>query len=377
MNDGGPGPGLYIHVPFCVRKCAYCDFASEAPPHPDRIRRYLSCLEMELGRLPSDFRPGTVFLGGGTPTALDGEAFGRLLDLVAPHATAAVEWTCEANPRTVTPAKAARMRAAGVNRVSLGAQSFDRAALEFLGRAHGADDIGEAFGILRDAGLANLGLDLITAVPGRDTTALDRDLDRALALAPEHLSAYTLSIEEGTPLAALLDLGAVKPVPEEQALAEYDLVRSRLRAAGFRHYEISNFARPGFECRHNLLYWTGGDYLGCGPAAHSHRGGTRQGNVRTLEAWAEVVSRGWTPVDFEERLTPEKRARETLVFSLRRLDGVDAAAFRTATGFDLDELCGAEIAELAAQGLIERTATGIRLADRALFISDTVFSALV
>jgi oxygen-independent coproporphyrinogen-3 oxidase len=332
---------------------------------------------MELGRLPSDFRPGTVFLGGGTPTALDGEAFGRLLDLVAPLAAAAVEWTCEANPRTVTPAKAARMRAAGVNRVSLGAQSFDRAALLFLGRAHGADDIGEAVGILRDAGLANLGLDLITAVPGRDAAALDRDLDRALALAPEHVSAYTLSIEDGTPLAAMLDLGAVKPVPEEQALAEYDLVRSRLRAAGFRHYEISNFALPGFECRHNLLYWTGGEYLGCGPAAHSHRGGARRGNVRTLEAWADVVSRGWTPVDFEERLTPEKRARETLVFSLRRLDGVDAAAFRTSTGFDLDELCGAEIADLAKQGLIERTARGIRLADRALFISDTVFAALV
>lgn len=370
-------PGLYIHVPFCVRKCAYCDFASEAPPHPDRIHRYLSCLEMELGRLPSDFHAGTIFVGGGTPTALDGEAFGRLLDLIAPHADGAAEWTCEANPRTVTPAKAARMRAAGVNRVSLGAQSFDPAALEFLGRAHGAADIGEAVALLRDAGFANLGLDLITAVPGRGAAALDRDLDRVLALAPEHLSAYTLSIEEGTPLAALLDMGAVKPVPEDQAVAEYELVRSRLRAAGFRHYEISNFARPGFECRHNLIYWSGGDYLGCGPAAHSHRGGARWGNVRTLEAWADVVSRGWTPVEFEERLSPEKHARETLVFSLRRLDGVDAAAFRAATGFDLEELCGAEIASLTAQGLIERADAGIRLAERALFISDTVFAALV
>lgn len=370
-------PGLYVHVPFCVRKCIYCDFASEAPPHPDRIRRYLSCLEMELGRLPSDFRPGTVFVGGGTPTALEGEAFGRLLDLMTPHAAGAVEWTCEANPRTVTPAKTARMRAAGVNRVSLGAQSFDPAALKFLGRAHGAEDIAEAVAILRGAGVANLGLDLIAAVPGRDTAALDRDLDRVLALAPEHLSAYTLSIEDGTPLAALLDMGVVKPVPEDQALAEYDLVRSRLRAAGFIHYEISNFARPGFECRHNLLYWSGGDYLGCGPAAHSHRDGARWGNIRTLDAWADVVSKGWTPVDFEERLTPEKRARETLVFSLRRLDGVDAATFRATTGYGIDELCGAEIAKLAGQGLIERTATGIRLAERALFVSDTVFAALV
>ena len=393
MNDGGPrpgpaaaatsgapppaAPGLYVHVPFCVRKCAYCDFASEAPPHPDRIHRYLAGLAMELGRLPQDFRPGTVFLGGGTPTSLDDVAFARLLDLVAPRADGAVEWTCEANPRTVTAAKAARMHAAGITRVSLGAQSFDPATLAFLGRAHGTDDVGDAATLLRDAGFANLGVDLITAVPGRDAAALERDLDRALSLDPQHVSAYTLSIEEGTPLAALVDMGAVKPVPDEQALADYELVRARLRAAGFVHYEISNFARPGFECRHNLLYWSGGEYLGCGPAAHSHRDGARWGNVRTLEAWADVVSRGWTPVAFEERLTPEKRARETLVFSLRRLDGVDAAAFRAATGFDLDTLCGPEIARLADQGLLERTATGVRLTGRALFISDTVFAELV
>lgn len=373
----GPRPGLYVHVPFCLRKCAYCDFASEAPPHPDRIHRYLACLDMELGRLPADFRPGTVFLGGGTPTSLNDEAFARLMDLVAPRASGAAEWTCEANPRTVTAAKAARMRDAGVTRVSLGAQSFDPATLAFLGRAHGADDVGDAIALLRDAGLANLGVDLITAVPGRDADALARDIDRALALDPRHLSAYTLSIEDGTPLAALVDLGTVKPVSDEQALAEYELVRSRLRNAGFVHYEISNFARPGSECRHNLLYWSGGEYLGCGPAAHSHRGGVRWGNVQTLEAWADVVSRGWTPVAFEERLTPEKRARETLVFSLRRLDGVDAAAFRAATGFDLDTLCGPEIARLADQGLLQRTATGVRLTGRALFISDAVFAELV
>ncbi len=372
-----PAAGLYIHVPFCLRKCAYCDFASEAPPHPDRIHRYLFCLDMELGRLPAGFRPGTVFIGGGTPTALEEASFGRLLDLVAPHAADAVEWTCEANPRTITQAKATHMRAAGVTRVSLGAQSFDPATLSFLGRAHGADDVADAVAILRDAGIANLGIDLITAVPGRDAAALNRDIDRALALEPNHVSAYTLSVEDGTPLAALVDMGAVKPVAEDQALADYDLVRTRLAAAGFRHYEISNFARPGMECRHNLLYWSGGEYLGCGPAAHSHRGGARWGNVRTLEAWADVVSRGWTPVAFEERLAPEKRARETLVFSLRRLDGVDAAVFRTRTGFDLDDLCGAEIGRLVAQGLLERTPTGIRLAERALFISDTVFAELV
>ncbi len=379
-GGAGPGaapPGLYIHVPFCIRKCAYCDFASEAPPHPDRIHRYLACLEMEIGRLPAGFRPGTVFLGGGTPTALDDASFGRLLDLVRPRAAAAVEWTCEANPRTVTETKAARMRAAGVTRVSLGAQSFDSATLSFLGRAHGADDVAYAAEVLRGAGLDNLGVDLITAVPGRDTAALARDIDRVLDLAPRHVSAYTLSIEEGTPLAALVDMGAVKPVAEDQALAEYDLVRSRLVAAGLRHYEISNFARPGFECRHNLLYWSGGDYLGCGPAAHSHRDGTRWGNVQTLEAWIDVVSRGWTPIDFEEHLAPEKRARETLVFSLRRLEGVDAAAFRATTGFDLDALCGAELDRLVGQGLLERTDRGIRLAERALFISDAVFAELV
>ena len=379
LPPGGPalGPGLYIHVPFCAAKCAYCDFASEAPARPDRIVRYLAGLESETGRLPADFRPNTVFIGGGTPTVLPPDALGRLLAMAAARAATATEWTCEANPGTVGRETAAAFRTAGVNRVSLGAQSFDPATLTALGRIHGPDDIAAAVDRLRAAGIANLGLDLITAVPGRSTAALDRDLDRLLDLAPDHVSAYTLSIEEGTPLAARVDAGAVQPVADEQALEEYTLVRTRLRDAGFRHYEISNFARPGRECRHNLLYWSGGEYLGCGPAAHSHWRGARWGNFQGLEAWADAISKGWKPAEFEERLDPKRHARETLVFSLRRIDGLDTAAFRASTGFDPGELCGTEIARLVDEGLLERTPAGIRLAERALFISDTVFAALV
>lgn len=370
-------PGLYVHVPFCIRKCAYCDFASEAPPNPVRIERYLDALEIELGSLPDDFHPATVFIGGGTPTALGGAALDRLLSAVRTRAPNPAEWTCEANPGTVSPDTAARLAAGGVNRISLGAPSFDPSALALLGRAHTAEAIAESVSILRAAGLANLSLDLIYGVPGRGIDTLASDLDRLLALAPEHISAYLLSIEAGTPLAARVSEGSVDSVSDDDALAQFDAVRARLKAAGYGHYEISNFARPGLECRHNLLYWSGGEYLGVGPAAHSHWHGARWGNVLSLEAWADALSKGWNPRAFEERLAPEARARETLVFSLRRLAGVRRAEFRANTGFDLDALCGDTLDRLARDGLLVCDNDAVRLSDRALFISDAVFAELV
>lgn len=370
-------PGLYVHVPFCARKCSYCDFASEAPPDPARIERYLDALEIELGSLPDDFHPATVFIGGGTPTALGGAALDRLLAAVRSRAPSPVEWTCEANPGSVSPETAARLAAGGVNRISLGAPSFDPAALAFLGRAHSADAIAESVSILRAAGLANLSLDLIYGIPGRSADGLRSDLDRILGLDPVHISAYLLSIEAGTPLAGRIADGEIEADSDEDALEQFDAIRTRLTGAGYGHYEISNFARPGFECRHNLLYWSGGEYLGVGPAAHSHWRGARWGNVRSLDAWAAAGSKGGNPRAFEERLAPEARARETLVFSLRRLAGVHRAEFKARTGFDLDALCGDTLRRLADDGLLVLDVDTVRLADRALFISDAVFAELV
>ena len=350
-----------------------------APPEAPAVDLYLDALEREIDTRPPGFDPDTVFVGGGTPTALDGPSLSRLLRTVrrAVRPSRIREWTVEANPGTLSPAGLRALRAAGVNRLSIGAQTFHPGGLALLGRLHGPDDIDAAVHRARGAGFENVGVDLIFALPGQTADSLRADLRRAIALRPDHVSCYALTLEEGTPLAAQAAAGAVTPVSDATARRLFDLARRTLADAGYEHYEISNFARPGRACRHNLLYWSGGEYLGFGPAAHSHWRGVRWGNVRSLEAWASALSEGRNPRDFEERPTPEAAARETLVFSLRRLAGVDRETFRRKTGFDYEELRGPEVADLVRQGLLHRTATGIRLADRALFISDTVFAALI
>ena len=360
--------GLYVHVPFCVRKCGYCAFFSR-PAEPGLVAAWFAGIERELAALPAGFAPTSVFFGGGTPTALDERDLARLLDLVRARVDLRnlAEWTCEANPGTLSSAKLACLRAGGVDRLSLGAQSFTAETLKRLGRIHAADETRAAVAQARAAGFANVGLDLIYGVPGVARETFQADVEAALALAPEHLSCYCLEIEAGTPFARAAAAGELA-VSEDEQRAQFDWARRRLVAAGFEHYEISNFARPGRACRQNGLYWSGGDYIGVGPAAHSHWAGARWGNVPELPAWKRA---------FEERLEPAAKARETLVMGLRRLAGWGRAEFRAATGCDYDELRGPEIARLAAQGLLAVAPDRIRLAEDALFVSDAVFAELV
>jgi len=360
--------GLYVHVPFCVRKCGYCAFFSR-PAEPGLVAAWFAGIERELAALPAGFAPTSVFFGGGTPTALAEGDLARLLDLVRARVDLRnlAEWTCEANPGTLSPAKLARLRAGGVDRLSLGAQSFADQTLKRLGRIHAADETRAAVAQARAAGFANVGLDLIYGVPGVARETFQADVEAALGLAPEHLSCYCLEIEAGTPFARAAAAGELA-VSEDEQRAQFDWARRRLVAAGFEHYEISNFARPGRACRQNGLYWSGGDYIGVGPAAHSHWAGARWGNTPELPAWKRA---------FEERLEPVAKARETLVMGLRRLAGWGRAEFRSATGCDYDELRGPEIARLAAQGLLVVAPDRIRLADDALFVSDAVFAELV
>ena len=377
-----PPPGLYFHVPFCLRKCNYCDFSSVAlRDMRDRVRLYLEAVARELAHLPEDFVPATIYLGGGTPTALSETHLDELLSLIHRRHLhrGATEWTCEANPGTLTLAKARQLRNAGVNRISLGVQSFDDGLLDFLGRVHSAADADSAVGLLREAGFENFSLDLMYAIPGQSGAQFERDLVRALALAPDHLSLYALTLEEGTPLKERADAGEFAPVGDEAALEHYELARRRLREAGYVHYEISNFARPGRECRHNLLYWSGGEYLGVGPSAHSHWRGVRWGNLQGLEEYVAALSQAGKLREFEEQLAPEAHARETLVFSLRQLAGVRREDFLARTGYDYEELCGAALGGLIEEGLLEPTADGegLRLSERALFISNTVFAELI
>lgn len=362
------GPGLYVHVPFCVRKCAYCAFYS-GPRRPDLVQAWLKGIERDLGEVPGGFRPESVFVGGGTPTALEAGELTRLLDLIRGPAGGGrvAEWTCEANPGTLTAEKARLLRAAGVDRLSIGAQSFDAAVLRRLGRIHTAADTREAVGMARAAGFGNIGLDLIYGVPGMTLADFQADVEAVLLLKPEHVSCYCLEIEEGTPLART---AAVEGLAIDEALQreQFDWGRRRLAAGGFRHYEISNFARPGRECRHNQLYWCGGEYIGVGPGAHSHWGGARWGRTSELPEWRRGVA---------ERLDPVAKARETLVMGLRRLAGWGREEFRAATGYDYDDLRGPEIQRLAEEGLLEAEPERLRLAEGALFVSDAVFADLV
>lgn len=362
------GPGLYVHVPFCVRKCTYCAFYSR-PAEPELVAAWQAGIGCELEALPGDFAPETIFIGGGTPTALSEHQLACLLENIRARVNLdnVREWTCEVNPGTLSPAKADVLRGAGVNRLSIGAQSFHDETLRRLGRIHSAAETRECVQMARAAGLDNIGLDVIFGGPGVARDAFEADVDAALALEPEHVSCYCLELEAGTPLAEEVQARRLA-VSENEQREQFDWARRRLARGGRAHYEISNFARPGRECRQNLLYWTGGEYIGIGPAAHSHWRGRRWGNTADLPEWKRA---------FEERLEPEAKACETLVMGLRRIAGWGRDEFRNATGFDYDDLRGAEIRRLAAAGELVAGADRICLAEDALFISDSVFAELV
>lgn len=377
--------GLYLHIPFCVQKCAYCDFYSlplacrVAGAAEAMVARFFHALEKELATLPPGFAPATVFMGGGTPTVLSVAQLGELLAMLRQHVRleAVCEWTVEANPGTLTPEKTAVLRAAGVNRVSLGVQTLRDDALRRWGRIHSAAEAHASFELLRAAGFDNLGVDLMYALPGETTAQVLQDVCGMLAWHPEHMSCYALSFEPGTPLAEQAQRGQVTEVPDEEQAEQYHAVRQAMLAAGFQHYEISNFARPGRACRHNLNYWRGGDYVGCGPAAHGHLAGRRSANVENLDEYCRRIEAGGSACDFEERLLPEAKARETLVVGLRLLDGVDLAEFQQQTGFDARVLVGAALERLTDLGLLHLQEGRLRLAERSLFISNRVLAELI
>ena len=371
--------GLYIHVPFCARKCAYCDFYSlplaDFPSLGKTLARFFQALEKELAALPPDFAPDTIYIGGGTPTALDAAQLGQLVDLIRRHVRPDVvrEWTVEANPGTLDAEKAALLRAAGVNRVSLGVQTLRDEALQRLGRIHSAAEAQASFALLRQAGFDNVSVDLMYALPGETTIQVLRDMRGLLAWQPEHVSCYALTIEPGTPLAEQQARGELAEVPDEEQADQYHAIRRELIAAGWQHYEISNFARPVRECRHNLNYWRGGEYSGCGPAAHGHLAGRRFANVASLDAYCRRLEEERSPCDFEEQLAPEAKAREMLIMGLRLLAGVNLTSFQRQTGFDARAFNALALERLLAEGLLVLDGGCLRLTERGLFVSNRVF----
>jgi oxygen-independent coproporphyrinogen-3 oxidase len=325
-----PPRHLYVHVPFCARRCAYCDF-SIAVRRATPVDEYVGALRTELGLVARDLHAGrptdwpleTVYLGGGTPSRL-GADLPRVLDAIREVATIepGAEVTVEANPEDVTPENALAWRRAGVSRLSIGSQSFDSSVLAWMHRVHSAEQIPRAVGIARDAGLDNISLDLIFALPRSLNRDWNRDLESALALDPEHVSLYGLTVEPKTPLSRWRDRGEVREAADEAYEAEFLLAHDTLSAAGYDHYEVSNFAKPALRSRHNSSYWSGAAYAGVGPSAHSFDGSRRWWNVAPYAEWVERLHTGSSPVAEVEVLDEENIANEQVYLGLRTTEGV-------------------------------------------------------
>ena len=390
---------LYVHTPFCAKICPYCAFYV----HQGGVaaqREFVVALREEWRRARNEFplELETIYFGGGTPSILSAELFAELAQEVAVERsatatfggtrscasaddhefvppkilttagpTATTEFTLEVNPATVTPEKAAAWRAAGVNRISLGAQSFDAEMLKLLGRQHAPADIAETCALLREHSFENINIDLMFALPSQSESKWEETLQAALAGAPKHISAYALTYEEDTPFFEKLQRG-VWQQDEPQEIAMFERTRDMLGSAGFVDYEISNFARPGFESQHNLGYWRGADYLGLGPSACSTIGGLRWRNLPDTQVYAERIARGESVRGELEDLDPATRAKERIMFGLRMREGVARAEF----GED-----AARLTELATHGLAFEEGGRVRLTPQGKLVADSVAGMFV
>jgi oxygen-independent coproporphyrinogen-3 oxidase len=364
----------YVHVPFCRHRCGYCDFSLVAG-RDDLIDRYFAALAVELERVREPLDLDTLYLGGGTPSHLGPDGLRRLFDLlhVKLRPVAGAEVSIECNPEDVTAALAEAALACGVTRASLGAQSLDAATLRALDRSHAADDVRRAVALLGERGLA-VNVDLMTAAPGQSLTAVERDLDAAIAIGPQHVSVYCLTWEKGTAFEGLRRTGALAAADEGDERAMFEAAIDRLEAAGYEHEEVSNFARPGHRCRHNEAYWDCRPWEAFGPGAARFDGRTRITNHRSPVTWMNRVLTGDDVTGDVDAMDAEAAARERLVVGLRRRAGVERAAFRAASGLDLDDLAAPAITRWVVQGLATDDGATIRLTRDGLLVSDSLWA---
>ena len=374
-EDPHARPGLYVHVPFCHSECTYCDFYRVGYRDAAAIR-FLRALEIEISRLPRSFRARTVYIGGGTPSALRESELERLVGIIAPLAVGCLEWTVEVNPKSATERKIDILSAHGVDRVSFGAQTFRDDALEMLGRRHRASDIHRAFRLI-ERRIPSVSFDLIFALPGQTLEEWIGDLDAAVALSPSHLSAYSLIHEPGTPLTRRIEKGELHPPGEEVERAMFLEARARLRAAGYEHYEVSSYAIPGRRSLHNQGYWEGRDYVGLGPGAASTLGRRRYTNSPDLEAYCRLLDTGAEPPREEEDLSEDDRLVELVLLRLRTSDGLPLDEFRDRAGLELADWSAGRSRTLAVQGFLEERGGALRLTDEGLPVADAVIALLV
>jgi oxygen-independent coproporphyrinogen III oxidase len=367
----------YLHVPFCRHRCGYCNFTLVAG-RGDLIGDYLRAIEIELAQLNTPRTVETLYWGGGTPTFLLPAQLRKLAATVFSwHPIAdGCEFTVEANPADVDLATVATLAELGVTRLSLGGQSFRTEKLRLLERDHDADDIERVVTLARDAGLA-VALDLIFATPGEALDQWSADLDAAFALRPDHVSTYGLTFERGTDFWSRRERGQLIETDEELQREMYALAIDRLTAAGFEHYEVSNFARPGQRSRHNETYWSGRGYYAAGPGAARYVDGIRETNHRSTTTYLHRVLAGESPVAEREQLGDEARARELLVFGLRRLDGVCRRDFASETRCQIDDLIAVPLKKFVNLGLLTDDGERIRLTREGLFVSDAIWPELL
>jgi putative oxygen-independent coproporphyrinogen III oxidase len=387
---------LYVHIPFCSLKCSYCDFNSYAKlEHIVPEFTHALTAEMRLWSPSMVGRPApTVFFGGGTPTLLPLEHMQSIMEALREsfELTPDAEITTEANPGTVDLDYLRGLVATGFNRLSFGVQSFDDAELLALDRIHTADDARQGYAWAREAGFRRVNLDLIYGLPEQTLERWQSNVEQALVLGPDHLSLYALTVEEGTKLAYDIDHGRVEEPDGDLQADMWDWARQRLAAAGYQHYEISNWARPGEECRHNLVYWRNGDWLGVGPGAHSHLGGVRFANVyspaqyirladegaaRDLPTTERELIRAMSQVTFVDEQTPELQMADTAILALRLNDGLDVAAFEQRFATTIEAAYGPQLAELTSLGFLKRANGRLRLTDRGRYLANEVFVRLL
>ncbi|MBU2591130.1 MAG: radical SAM family heme chaperone HemW [Nitrospinae bacterium] len=373
--------GIYIHIPFCPHKCGYCSFNSY-DRFPHLIPAYVDALKREI-RDGSGLIKGrgvsSIFFGGGTPTSIPVDNLTELLELCLERflIREGAEITIEANPVTVSRSLMSSLRSAGFNRLSLGIQSFNREYLHTLERSHSPEEAVSSFEVARSAGFDNISSDMMFGIPGENLTGWERDLERLISLAPEHISAYNLTVEEGSRFYTYLTRGNIILPGDEAEREMFEAAIDMLTASGYNQYEISNFAKRGSESRHNKIYWRNEEYLGFGAGAFSYLAGERRQNADHIDAYIEGINSGEGLIVSSERLTPEGTARETMMMNLRLMEGVDREGFSRRFGIDPYTLYNDEIDDMLSEGLIELDSNRIRLTRRGLIFSNNVFMEFV
>ena len=372
---------LYVHIPFCLKRCIYCDFISGLY-NPDRAYAYIDALKKEMSHLPNEQPLSTLFIGGGTPTALSSDVLSTLIDHIFTKFRFEEDYeaTIEANPGTVDTDKLKAIRSAGINRISIGVQSFHDDELSLLGRIHTSAEAEHAVHLARDAGFENIGIDLIYGIPGQDTEIWNNTLGKAVSLKPKHISTYELTVEKQTELYKYLTEDNKFTLPDEDKIIEmYQYAIDYLKSEGYHHYEISNFALPNYPCRHNLNYWDRGECYGAGLGAHSFINKTRFHNTDDLDEYLDLISQGKSPVKGSESITADMALSEAIFLGLRKTCGINIETFSKRYNRNILSCYQKELDALQADGLIEVTSsdcsyeTTLKLTQKGLVLSNEVF----